>query len=80
LGDKYYNKEGEAQWTMGLAWLAIIYKHLNKPHKHALYMRKTVEAMNEQGELPELYFANSEMHNENSPLAWAQSLYLVAAA
>jgi len=75
--DEYYNENGEAEWTMGLAWLAIIYRQLKMPDKYALYMRKCVAAINEKGELPELYFANSNTHNENSPLGWAQSLFLV---
>ena len=75
-GDRYYNKNGEAQWTMGFPWLAIIYKQLKNPAKYAFYMRKSVEAMNEKGELPELYFANSYEHNENTPLAWAQAMFV----
>ena len=75
--DQYYNENGEAEWTMGLAWLAIIYKQMNIPNKYAFYMRKCVSAINNKGELPELYFANSDVHNENSPLGWAQSLFLV---
>jgi phosphorylase kinase alpha/beta subunit len=77
-GDEYYNHGyGEPEWTMGLAWLAIIYKQMNIPHKYAFYMRKCVAAINEKGELPELYFAGTDIHNENSPLGWAQSLFLV---
>jgi phosphorylase kinase alpha/beta subunit len=79
-GDKYYNKDGEAEWTMGLAWLAIICKQLKIENKYSFFLEKTKSAMNEHGELPELYFANSSQHNENTPLGWAQSLYLVAAA
>ncbi len=78
IGDRYYFNGKEAEWTMGLPWLAVIYKILNKPNKYAFYMRKTVQAMNEFGELPELYFAESLQHNENSPLAWAQSMFIVA--
>lgn len=78
LGDKYYNKDGEAEWVFGFPWLAIIYRQMNKPDKYAYYMRKTLEAFNEKGELPELYYANSSVHNENSPLGWAQSLFVVA--
>lgn len=77
IGDKYYNKDGEAEWTMGLPWLAIIYKQLNKPDKYAEYMRKTISVINENGELPELYFSNTSVHNDNSPLGWSQSLFLV---
>ncbi|MBI1936401.1 glycoside hydrolase family 15 [Candidatus Woesearchaeota archaeon] len=74
IGDGYYNKNGEAMWTNGLPWLAIIYRQLNMPDKYAFYMRKTIEAMNEKGELPELYFADGSGHNENTPLAWSQAL------
>ncbi len=77
IGDKYCYRNGEAQWTKGLPWLAIIHKQLNKPDRYAFYMRKTMEAMNEKGELPELYYANSNEHNENTPLAWSQALFVV---
>ena len=76
IGDQYYYRNGEAQWTNGLAWIAIIYKKLNKPNKYAYYMRKAVEVMNKKGELPELYYANSSEHNENTPLAWSQALFV----
>lgn len=76
--DKYYNKNGEAEWTMGLSWLAIIYKNMGLEDKHKFFVNKVVEAMNEKHELPELYFANSKEHNENSPLGWSQALFLVS--
>ncbi len=79
LNDQYYsNENGEAEWTFGFPWLAIIYKNLNRPDKYSFYMRKALEAMNGKKELPELYYAGTEEHNENSPLAWSQALYLVA--
>jgi GH15 family glucan-1,4-alpha-glucosidase len=77
--DKYYNNGTEAEWTMGLAWLAIIYKQLS-PSKHRCFLEKAKAAMNEKGELPELYYGGTTKHNENTPLGWAQSLYVVAAA
>ena len=52
-------------------------KQINKPDKYAFYMRKTIQVMNEKGELPELYYANSQEHNENCPLAWSQALFVV---
>ena len=76
IGDKYNYRNGEAQWTKGLPWLAIIYRQMNKPDKYAYYMRKTMEAMNEKGELPELYYADGKEHNENCPLAWSQALFV----
>jgi phosphorylase kinase alpha/beta subunit len=78
MNDQYYNHGyGEPEWTMGLPWLAIIYKQLGRPDKYSYFMMKTIKAMNEKGELPELYFANSNAHNENTPLGWSQSLFLV---
>ena len=78
VGDKYYHKNGEAMWTKGLPWLAIIYKQMNNPSKYAFYMRKTLQALNEKGELPELYFADGTGHNENCPLAWSQALFVAS--
>ncbi len=79
IGDYYYNNGGDAQWTMGLPWLAIVYKQLGNMIKYEYYMKKSLEVMNDKNELPELYYANSLKHNENTPLGWAQSMYLVAA-
>ncbi|NQU78466.1 glycoside hydrolase family 15 [Candidatus Woesearchaeota archaeon] len=76
--DAYFNKDGEAEWTFGFPWLSIIYKQLNQPDKAAFYMRKTLDVVNQDGELPELYYANTDEHNENTPLGWGQSLMLVA--
>lgn len=78
LGDKYYNVNGEAEWTMGFPWLSIIFRIIGNKKKSLIYLKKTVKCMNQNGELPELYFANSKEHNENTPLSWAQSLYIVA--
>ena len=80
IGDKYYNKNGEPEWTMGFPWLAKIFKDSGDSKKYGVYLKKTYDAMNDRGELPELYFANSEEHNENSPLGWSQAMYLVAVA
>lgn len=77
-GDLYYSNGREAEWTMGFPWLAIIYKELGHTHKYHFYLNKARNAMNNNGELPELYFGGTSKHNENTPLAWAQSLYIVA--
>jgi len=78
LDDAYFNRKGEAEWTFGFPWLAIIYKQMNKPDKAAYYMRKTLNVLNDKGELPELYYAGTDEHNENTPLGWGQSLMIVA--
>ncbi len=76
-GDQYYSNGTEAEWTMGFPWLAIIYKEL-EINKYQFYLNKARDAMNENGELPELYFGGTSAHNENTPLAWAMSLLEVA--
>ena len=78
IGDQYYNKNGEAEWTMGFPWLAIIYKQTEDVEKYVYYLQKTLKVVNEKDELPELYYANSAEHNDNSPLGWSQALFLVA--
>ena len=77
-GDKYYNQSGEAEWCFAFPWLAKIYKDMGDSAKHTYYLSKTHEAMNDELELPELYYSNSTVHNTNSPLGWGQALYLVA--
>ncbi len=79
-GDAYYYLNGEAEWTMGFPWLAIIYKKLHNPEKYAYYMRKTFSVMTPNLELPELYLSNSDAYNTNTPLGWAQSLLIIALA
>lgn len=76
--DAYYNENGEAEWTFGFPWLAIIYKQLNNKEKYELYMKKTEKVMNDDFELPELYFSGTRSYNNNTPLAWSQAMYLVA--
>jgi phosphorylase kinase alpha/beta subunit len=75
-GDDYYNNGKEAEWPLGLLWLAIIYK--NEANKYHFYLNKAREAMNENGDIPELYYGGTSQHNENTPLAWAMSLMMVA--
>ena len=80
LGDKYYNRNGEAEWCFGFPWLARIYREMGDMKKYRHYISKTNRIINTMGEIPELYFANSEEHNENSPLGWGHALHLVAVA
>jgi phosphorylase kinase alpha/beta subunit len=76
--DWYYNEGGEAEWCMGFPWLAKIYKDLGDDERYNHYMRKTMGIMNRKGELPELYFANQDVYNENTPLGWSQAMLLLA--
>lgn len=81
-GDHYYNKNPdgyseEAEWTFGLAWLAIIYEKLGNNEK-AQELIKDLIALDTPEGLPELYFSNSLEYNENTPLGWSESLFIVA--
>ena len=76
-GDLYYSNGKEAEWTMGFPWLAIIYKELNDS-KYYFYLNKARNAINANGELPELYYGGTSKHNENTPLTWAMSLMMAA--
>lgn len=77
-GDVYYSNGREAEWTMGLPWLAIIYKKMGDMDKYKYYLRKTEEVMNWKGELPELYYSDSSKYNENTPLGWSMAMYIAA--
>lgn len=80
--DRYYNsntdqQSEEAEWTMGFPWLAIIYARRGDREKAQHYLNKTREVLFEN-KLPELYYSNSGRPNENIPLGWAESLFVVA--
>ncbi|MEX0672718.1 MAG: glycoside hydrolase family 15 protein [Candidatus Paceibacterota bacterium] len=81
--DHYYNKNKdghaeEAEWTMGFPWLSIIYSKRGDLEKAKRYLDKTREVMTDDKKLPELYYSNSSTPNENIPLGWSESLFVVA--
>ena len=81
-GDSYYNRNEdgvseEAEWTFGLAWLAIIYEKMGKKDQ-AKELIKDLIAIDTPEGMPELYFSNSPEYNENTPLGWSESLFIVA--
>lgn len=81
--DRYYNKNPdgyseEAEWCFGLSWLAIIYKQLGDMDKAREYLQKATNTVTKDGKVPELYFSNSNEANENTPLGWSESMYVVA--
>lgn len=80
FGDWYYNKGGEAEWCMGFPWLAKIYKDLGDKIKYEHYLNKTLSTMRPNGEIPELYYADVDFYNENTPLGWSQAMFLIAIA
>ena len=81
--DRYYNNNidgfsEEAEWCFGLAWLAIIYAQRGEKDKAYYYLRKAKAAVTEHGQVPELYYSNTALPNDNTPLGWAESMYVVA--
>ena len=81
-GDHYYNKNPdgyseEAEWTFGFSWLAIIYEMMGKKKIAKDYIKKAAACINERGEIPELYFSDSDKFT-NSPLGWSESMFIIA--
>lgn len=82
-GDAYYNKNPdnfseEAEWTFGLAWLAIIYSKLGDEKKAQKFLDKSILTQTKKNEIPELYYSNTDKPNENTPLGWSESLFVTA--
>jgi phosphorylase kinase alpha/beta subunit len=79
--DRYYNVDNhggeEAEWTMGLPWLALAHLKQGNIHDAHKYILRTGNALHE-GKLPELYYSNTVTPNGNLPLAWAEAMYAIA--
>ncbi len=81
-GDQYYNRNPdgyseEAEWTFGLAWLSIIYFKMGDLKRAKEFLNKMIVIDTPDG-IPELYFSNTDNYNENTPLGWSESLFIVA--
>jgi phosphorylase kinase alpha/beta subunit len=87
------NEDGyseEAEWCFGFPWLSIIY-HKWANDKHTFmdvtdsedmkiakeYLIKSIDTIRD-GQIPELYYSDTNKPNENTPLGWAESLFVVA--
>lgn len=80
----------EAEWCFGFSWLSIIYRQWSVDGKRFGDItdsddeRKANEYLNKsfntiyRDQIPELYYSDSTKPNENTPLAWAESLFIVA--
>lgn len=83
--DRYYNRNEdgyseEAEWSMGLAWLSIIYAQLGNQQKAEEYLIRAGKTVNKDGLIPELWYSHTTDSNDNIPLGWAESMYVVALA
>lgn len=81
--DRYYNKNAdgyseEAEWCFGLSWLAIIYAERGNKDKAYYYLRQAEKTVTKDGLVPELYYSHTEKPNDNTPLGWSESMYVVA--
>ena len=72
----YYGKE--AEWTFGLPWMALVYMHVGNTEVAKEYIQRTEEVMLDNGALPELYYANTNLYNGNTPLGWSNSMFILA--
>ncbi len=82
--DRYYNHNKidgwseEAEWCMGLSWLATIYAERGNRERALYYLARARETITPNGLIPELYYSHSDTPNDNTPLGWAESMYVVA--
>lgn len=82
--DRYYNANAvdgwseEAEWCMGLSWLAIIYAERGERENAEYYLERARQTITSDGKIPELYYSHTERPNENTPLGWAESMYVIA--
>ncbi len=82
--DRYYNQNPydghseEAEWCMGLSWLAIIYAERGDRARAEYYLERARKTVTENGLIPELYYSHTERPNDNTPLGWAESMYVAA--
>ena len=60
-----------------LSWLSIVYETLGDKEKAKEYFEQARKTSTKLG-LPELYFSNSTKYNDNTPLGWSESLFIVA--
>ncbi len=83
IGDYYFNSDysnpvgNEAEWTMGLAYLSIIYFEMGNIEKAKYYLNKILDKC-EDGKVPELYFSKTDKPNENTILGWSNALTIIA--
>ena len=92
IGDSYYNSAledtrklpnsfyvgKEAEWTMGIPWLALCYIRLGDQKKAEYYIRQAESLMLDGSKLPKLYYAHTRKENINNPLGWSNALYIMA--
>ncbi|WP_211747903.1 glycoside hydrolase family 15 protein [Paenibacillus sp. Marseille-Q4541] len=74
--DLYYGSE--AEWCFGFGFLAMAHLQLGNVDKAKYYVSEFEKVMLEDGAIPELYYAGSSKYNVNTPLCWANAMYIVS--
>lgn len=80
----------EAEWCFGFPWLSIIYRKWatdgkkfddvsdsDDEQRANEYFEKSLKTIYKD-QIPELYYSDSDKPNDNTPLGWAESLFVVA--
>jgi phosphorylase kinase alpha/beta subunit len=68
----------EAEWTFGLPWLAIVWRDMGWPERADRYLRDALAVQTAPGQLPELYYARTDLPNPNTPLGWSVAMLILA--
>lgn len=76
--EKEYYLGKEAEWTFGLPWLSLCYMQFGDYETAKKYLDWTESVMLENGNLPELYYAGTDVANPNTPLGWSNAMYILA--
>lgn len=77
VNDKYYNINGEAEWTFGYSFL--FFSYIDEDFDKAeYYIKKIISTMDEEGRIPELFFAKTKDPNVNNPLGWSVAMAILA--
>ena len=50
----------------------------NNPEKAHEFLDKATATITREGKIPELYYSHTTDANENNPLGWSESMYVVA--
>lgn len=76
LNDKYYNVNGEAEWTFGFSFLLL--SLINDPIKAEYYLEKILSTIDKKGNIPELFYTDEKIPNVNNPLGWSVAMAILA--
>lgn len=81
-GEWWWNTENavghEAEWCFGIAYLALAYNSLGESEKAEYYLNMLLErCVDEEGNVPELFYSNTNISNDNTPLGWSVAMTIL---